>query len=199
MNSAFLWMMSVKEVENCRCDSTKGCTQNSAVWLHTHPKPEPISSLGPFHLPARTFWTRQMFSFHRKHHKSTRSLPRRESRPPRSDKSSASHFLVPPDRYRSSAPCWVTLSHCLRPLLLFLSPVGVKRCRGPVAVNRLSADDAVSLCLSQFDVLGLQHLGQGLLHPQGCEARGRAVSPALRHHLSHLSQTLRPHKPILTH
>lgn len=47
MNSTFLWMVSVMDGKICSCDSTKVCTQNSAVWLYAQSQPAPPSSQGP--------------------------------------------------------------------------------------------------------------------------------------------------------
>ncbi len=43
---------------------------------------------------------------------------------------------------------------------------------------------------SDFNVLGLWHLGQRLFNTQSGETRGRIMSPTLRHELPHLPQTL---------
>lgn len=43
---------------------------------------------------------------------------------------------------------------------------------------------------SHFDVLGLHHLSEGLLHPQDGEAGGGVESPTLGHQLQHGTETL---------
>lgn len=43
---------------------------------------------------------------------------------------------------------------------------------------------------SDFDVLRLHHLGEGLLDPEDGKPRGRVVRPALGHQLQHGSQAL---------
>lgn len=95
-------------------------------------------------------------------------------------------FISP--RRPSSSSHTLTHTHNIHSL----SSIG--QCNQRSASDKSLGDESVSRdSLSQFDVLGLQHLRQGLLHPQGREATGRVVSPALRHQLSHLSQTLETH------
>lgn len=43
---------------------------------------------------------------------------------------------------------------------------------------------------SDFDVLGLHHLSESLLHPQDGEAGGGVKSPTLGHQLQHGTETL---------
>lgn len=42
---------------------------------------------------------------------------------------------------------------------------------------------------SNLDILGLNHLGEGLLDPQSRESGGRVVRPAFRHELQNCSET----------
>lgn len=180
--------VSVSESETRHTHTHEGNrTVNTAVWLLKDRAGDssrsirsewdlwfPCPAVGPCPLDPK------ILSFHRKHNLNTGGHAS-------FDLISLSHLIF----LALSISRFLSISCLIIPSLRFFFSLFLigqcERCRASGS-DWSPCDDNIFLhFLSHFDVLTFQHLGQRFLHPEGREARGGVVGPALGHEFAHLS------------